>query len=341
MDEETDKYKVFVGGVSWQTTEESLREHFGKFGTVARVVIAKDRQSGAPRGFAFVSFTDYSAFNNALQVEHHHILGRTVDVKRAIPRGEQFQIELQESRGLIRNSRSNGNGRNSEQLRTRKIFVGGLSANLTEQEFRNYFEQFGRITDVVVMHDSLTRRPRGFGFITFDSEESVENVMMTSFHELGGKQAEVKRAVPKEVTNNGYSGQGGSGRSHNGNLQPYVYGPRYDLFPGHGHLPQYGALPGYAGFYGYPYGVYGLGFPAGYGGVGYGMAPFAPTSSWNGPGMSGVGGYPYAGAANFYSPYPNGGVGGRGVVVNRVDDAQVVVDRKSSSTDGGNGLLAN
>lgn len=262
-----------------------------------------------------------------------------MDVKRAIPRSEQCRIDLQQSRGLGRNSRSNIDGRNSEHLRTRKIFVGGLSANLTEEEFRNYFEQFGEITDVVVMHDSLTQRPRGFGFITFDSEESVENVMRKSFHELGGKQAEVKRAVPKEATNNGYSGQGGSGRIHNG-LQPYGFSPRHDLFQGHGQLPQYGAHPGYGGFLGYPYGVYGVGFPAGYAGFGYGMAPFVPTSSWNGPGMPG-GGYPYAGAANIYPPYPNGGVEGRGLAVNRLDDPQVAIDGKSPSSDGGNGLLAN
>ncbi|KAK1366941.1 RRM domain-containing protein [Heracleum sosnowskyi] len=265
MDEELEQFKVFVGGVSWMTTEESLRDHFEKFGPVARVAIARDRYTGTPRGFAFVSFTEQSAFESALLVEHHHILGRTVDVKRAIPRSEQCQIELQQSRGLSRNSRSNIDG---------------------------------------------------------------------------GKQAEVKRAVPKEVTNNGYSGQGGSGRIRNG-LQPYGFSPRHDLFHGQGHLPQYGAHPGYGGFFGYPYGVYGVGFPAGYPGFGYGMAPFVPTSSWNGPGMPGVRGYPYAGAANIYPPYPNGGVGGRGLAVNRLDDAQVAVDRKSPSSDGGNGLLAN
>lgn len=259
-------------------------------------------------------------------------------MKRAIPRSEQCQIESQQSRGLGRNNRSNGHCGNSEQLRTRKIFVGGLSANLTEEEFRNYFENFGQITDVVVMHDSLTQRPRGFGFITFDSEDSVENVMRTNFHELGGKKVEVKRAVPKEVTNNGYSG-GGSGRSYNG-FQQYGYSPRHDLFQGHGHPPPYGVHPGYGGILGYPYGFYGVSFPSGYGGISYGMPPFAP-STWNSPGMSGFRGYSYAGAPNFYLPHPNGGVGGRSPSVNRVDDAQLTVDRKSSSTDGGNGLLAN
>ncbi|XP_026422738.1 heterogeneous nuclear ribonucleoprotein A2 homolog 2-like isoform X3 [Papaver somniferum] len=46
----------------------------------------------------------------------------------------------------------------------------------------------------------------GFGFITFNSEEAVENVMQKRFHELNDKVVEVKRAVPKDVSNNGHNG---------------------------------------------------------------------------------------------------------------------------------------
>ncbi|KAL1815310.1 hypothetical protein ACET3Z_017884 [Daucus carota] len=54
--------------------------------------------------------------------------------------------------------------------------------------------------DVVVMYDHNTRRPGGFGFITYDSEEAVDRVLHKSFHELNGKMVEVKRAVPKELS---------------------------------------------------------------------------------------------------------------------------------------------
>jgi RNA-binding protein Musashi len=56
------------------------------------------------------------------------------------------------------------------------------------------------ITDVVVMYDHNTQRPRGFGFITYDSEEAVDRVLHKTFHELNGKMVEVKRAVPKELS---------------------------------------------------------------------------------------------------------------------------------------------
>lgn len=71
---------------------------------------------------------------------------------------------------------------------------------MTETDFKNYFDQFGMITDVVVMYDHNTQRPRGFGFITYDSEDSVDKVLFKTFHELNGKMVEVKRAVPKELS---------------------------------------------------------------------------------------------------------------------------------------------
>ena len=48
------------------------------------------------------------------------------------------------------------------------------------------------------MYDHNTQRPRGFGFITYDSEDAVDKALHKSFHELNGKMVEVKRAVPKE-----------------------------------------------------------------------------------------------------------------------------------------------
>ena len=72
---------------------------------------------------------------------------------------------------------------------------GCLASTVTKTDFRKYFEQYGTITDVVVMYDHNTHRPRGFGFITYDSEEAVDKVLMNTFHELNGKMVEVKRAV--------------------------------------------------------------------------------------------------------------------------------------------------
>lgn len=61
-----------------------------------------------------------------------------------------------------------------EQEKTSKIFVGGVSQDTTDQEFREYFAQFGRVVDATLMMDKDTGRPRGFGFVTFESEAGVD-----------------------------------------------------------------------------------------------------------------------------------------------------------------------
>ncbi|XP_058080538.1 heterogeneous nuclear ribonucleoprotein 1-like [Magnolia sinica] len=334
---DSDQAKLFVGGISWETNEESLKEHFGKYGVVLESVIMRDRSTGNARGFGFVLFSDPSAADRALQEPKHVILGRTVEVKKAVPRGEQNhpqqqqqpqqqpqqqqqQQHPQQSRGPVcKNSSSGGaSGNNSgNQFKNRKIFVGGLSANITEEDFRAYFEKYGRITDVVVMYDTVTHRPRGFGFITFDSDEAVESVLQKSFHELNDKRVEVKLAVPKDGSNgnssnggNSYNMRGGGGGrgsvfgSYPGGV--FTQYPRYGLY--HGYLPP--PVSGYGNAAGYPF----PGYPpmGAYDGVGYGAAPIMPPRSpWSSMGMYGArrSPTPYGNAAP-YPGYVNGGVGG-------------------------------
>nr|GMD93609.1 heterogeneous nuclear ribonucleoprotein 1-like [Ipomoea batatas] len=180
--------KLFVGGISWDTTEERLRAYFQTFGEVVEAVIMKDRTTGRARGFGFVVFADPSVAERVVK-EKHMIDGRTVEAKKAVPREDQH---TNRNNGIIQSPQNS--------IRTKKIFVGGLASSVTESDFKQYFDQFGTITDVVVMYDHNTQRPRGFGFITYDSEEAVDKVLHKTFHELNGKMVEVKRAVPKELS---------------------------------------------------------------------------------------------------------------------------------------------
>lgn len=55
-----------------------------------------------------------------------------------------------------------------------QVFVGGLAPSVDELAFRQYFEQFGAVEDAVVMYDHDSKRPRGFGFVTFVLEDTVD-----------------------------------------------------------------------------------------------------------------------------------------------------------------------
>lgn len=79
-----------------------------------------------------------------------------------------------------------------------KIFVGGLSPDVTDKEFSEYFSKFGPVKDAIVMVDRNTGSSRGFGFVTFEKEDAVDAVMSKE-HEIMGKYVETKRAEPRDV----------------------------------------------------------------------------------------------------------------------------------------------
>ena len=147
----------------------------------------RDSASGRSRGFGFLTFRDPKCVNTVM-VKEHHLDGKIIDPKRAIPR--------------------------DEQERTSKIFVGSVSQEATEHDFKTYFQQFGRVLDATLMMDKDTGRPRGFGFVTFDSEAAVENTLSQPL-EILGKPIEVKKAQPRGNMINDDSG-GGRGRGRGG-----------------------------------------------------------------------------------------------------------------------------
>nr|XP_016434786.1 PREDICTED: uncharacterized protein LOC107761128 [Nicotiana tabacum] len=177
--------KIFVGGISWETTEETLKKHFSRYGEVVKSEIPKVWETGFGKGFGFVTFTDSSVFDKLLQ-DQHIILGRTVDVSLARPKGEKSQ------------SQRCSECQQTSKSHRKKIFVGGLPQYLSEKDFKQYFERFGRIEDAKIIYDRETNTPRGFGFITYDSEEAVTNVLQRRFHMLNNKFVEIKKAMPKE-----------------------------------------------------------------------------------------------------------------------------------------------
>ena len=74
---ESENGKLFLGGVSQETSEETLIDYFGKHGEIKECEILRDRATGKGRGFGFVTFTDQSVADEVLKHEHI-ILGRTV-----------------------------------------------------------------------------------------------------------------------------------------------------------------------------------------------------------------------------------------------------------------------
>ncbi|KAI4457706.1 heterogeneous nuclear ribonucleoprotein 87f-related [Holotrichia oblita] len=169
--------KLFVGGLSWETSQDNLQRYFSRYGEVIDCVVMKNAESGRSRGFGFVTFSDPNNVSVVLQNGPHSLDGRTIDPKPCNPRTLQKPKK--------------GGG-------YPKVFLGGLPSNVTETDLRTYFTRFGKVMEVVIMYDQEKKKSRGFGFLSFEDEDSVDRCVAEHFINLNGKQVEIKKAEPRD-----------------------------------------------------------------------------------------------------------------------------------------------
>lgn len=118
--------KVFVGNLSYDTTQSELESLFSEVGQVVEVFLPDDRNTGRPRGFAFVEFTEEAAATKAIErFDGHQLKGRALHVNKAEekqPRSSHFSDTKSSgmSRGP-RGSKPKGSRRNTRaNIRARK-----------------------------------------------------------------------------------------------------------------------------------------------------------------------------------------------------------------------------
>jgi len=256
-----DDRKIFIGGLAQLTTENDLKEYFGKFGTVTAVTLKMDPVTGRSRGFAFVVFEDVDALQQTLVAEHV-IKEKKVAVKKAA----------------------------SKQG---KIYVGKFTGNITEDEIKSHFMQYGNVVEIQRPVDrSKNSEPKNFCFITFDKEESANQLLSKGTVNVAGQDVEIKKVTVKTDGGMGGGGgrggmrggmrgggQGGWGGGQGGWDQSWGYGGGnwgYEAPPGP--WPQYGGGYGGGGGQG--------GWGAGGGGGGWGDGGYG-----GGGKMGGQGGY--------------------------------------------------
>ncbi|KAL5172845.1 Heterogeneous nuclear ribonucleoprotein 1 [Glycine soja] len=87
---DSDQGKLFIGGISWDTTEDKLKEHFGNYGNALSTSIMREKNTGKPRGFGFVVFADPNILDRVLE-DKHVIDGRTYFNKVRPLEAERFK----------------------------------------------------------------------------------------------------------------------------------------------------------------------------------------------------------------------------------------------------------
>ncbi|GAB4820792.1 hypothetical protein N2152v2_007838 [Parachlorella kessleri] len=169
---DVEQRKVVVLGVPWNTTDDTLEQHFSRFGRVEEAQIMREKYTGKSRGFGFVTFGAPADAHRAVASDHE-IDGRKCEAKFALPEGKVGSA------------------------RTTRIFVARIPASVTDQQFRAYFEQFGAVQDAYMPKDPSKQGHRGIGFVTYATASAVERVMSQT-HTLNGNEIAIDRATPKE-----------------------------------------------------------------------------------------------------------------------------------------------
>ncbi|RWV81656.1 hypothetical protein GW17_00056905, partial [Ensete ventricosum] len=171
---------------------ETFVKHFEKYGDIVDSVIMKDRYTNKPRGFGFITYKDASVVDRVIE-DTHIINGKTVcSISEIIGLLElnlcsllfldQLFIRMGWKRVrtdpvLVSIITIPKGAAPLKDFKTRKIFVGGIPTTLTEDEFKNFFSEFGRVEDHEIIRDHTTNRSRGFGFVVFEKEKDVDDLL--------------------------------------------------------------------------------------------------------------------------------------------------------------------
>ncbi|KAI4973141.1 hypothetical protein ZWY2020_028849 [Hordeum vulgare] len=170
-----------------------------------------------------------------------------------------------------------------------------------KQAISSFFEKYGAVVEHQIMRDHQTRRSRGFGFVVFESEEVVDDLLANgNMIDLAGSKVEIKKAEPKKSSNlptsTGSDSRSAYGRDCRDRPSGDDRGGLADAYSSYNS----GELGGYEGMssFGYPsrFGPYGGGLDGPYAAGNLRGYRRGGDESFGGPGSSSFGGAMYAGA---------------------------------------------
>jgi len=123
----SDEGKLFIGGLSFETNEESLAAAFGKYGTIEKVDVIMDRETGRSRGFGFVKYDNAEDAKDAMEAMNGTTLdGRAIRVDEAGRGGRSRGGFSSGPRGGgFRGSRGRGGGYNGDRGYGDRSYGGG------------------------------------------------------------------------------------------------------------------------------------------------------------------------------------------------------------------------
>jgi RNA recognition motif-containing protein len=181
--------KLYVGNLSWSVGFDDLRQLFSEFGNVVDSVVIADKFTHQSKGFGFVTMSTEEEAEAAIKGMHgKDIDGRPLVVNVAQPPEDTT-------------------------VNPKKLYVGNLSWNVTTEDLKELFSEFGTVEEALVMSDRFTGRSKGFGFVTMSTDEEAQ-AAIAGMHErpVDNRPLTVNVAQPPEKRAPRGGGFGGGDR---------------------------------------------------------------------------------------------------------------------------------
>jgi nucleolin len=206
-----DQKEVFVGNLSFQTSEDALRKRFLRHGTI--VNFKRPQRDGRPQGIAFIEYAKAADAKKAIDAENGvEFDGRALKVNysgdKPPPRGEF---------GAARGGADAGASRGGDTSDSTTLFVGNLGFKTTQAGLKDFFSSCGEVKEVrIPMGDD--GRPKGFAHIEFDSNASAQAATKLNGQELDGRALRLDISQKSSGGSRGGRGgfRGGRGDSRGG-----------------------------------------------------------------------------------------------------------------------------
>ncbi|XVE61379.1 hypothetical protein DITRI_Ditri06bG0034600 [Diplodiscus trichospermus] len=158
--------RLYVGNLPYSMTSSELTEIFSEAGRVANVEIVYNRATDRSRGFAFVTMGSVDEAKVAIRLfDGSQVGGRTVKLNfPEVPRGGEREVMGPKIRRSYRSFVDS----------PYKIYAGNLSWGVTSEGLKDAFASQPGLLSAKVIYERDTGRSRGFGFVSFESAETVE-----------------------------------------------------------------------------------------------------------------------------------------------------------------------
>ncbi|XP_043524407.1 poly(U)-binding-splicing factor half pint isoform X2 [Frieseomelitta varia] len=196
--------RVYVGSISFELKEDTIRQAFLPFGPIKSINMSWDPVTQKHKGFAFVEYEIPEAAQLALEQmngvmiggRNIKVAGRTYITNFLSPSNPIIPPEVVGRPSNMPQAQSVIDEITEESKHYNRIYIASIHQDLTEDDIKSVFEAFGPITYCKLAQGSSPHRHKGYGFIEYETmQAALEAIASMNLFDLGGQYLRVGRAI--------------------------------------------------------------------------------------------------------------------------------------------------